>query len=97
MAANTLCVWVGCCGGNRLLWSAGSGSGFGEDRGGAVGVAVMGFAFVERRFFGARSRWPCAVAMYGGKCLETAGAVMPGHVTKFLLRMAWSHVEVTGL
>lgn len=32
-----------------------------------------------------------------GRCLLTAGAVTPGHVTKLLFRMACSQVDVTGL
>jgi hypothetical protein len=60
-------------------------------------TSVVGLGLVERRFLGAWSRWPCAVATDLGRCLVTAWLVTPGHVTKLLLRMARNHVEVTGL
>jgi hypothetical protein len=60
-------------------------------------VARRGFGFVDRRFFGAWSRCPCAVATDLGRCLLTAWVETPGQVTKLLFRMACSHVEETGL
>ena len=58
---------------------------------------LRGGAFVDWIFFRVRSRWPRVVAIDFGRYLFAVSGVIPGNVTKLLLRMAFSHVCLTGL